>query len=74
MLRNYSKAHKGSLPLKLSTLLLAAGHATSPDFKSAPLFPGYLSPDEECSNFNGEVGCTSGDQTRYPDEWSKRSF
>ena len=29
---------------------------------------------EECSNFNGHVGCTSGQQTRYPDDWSKRSF
>jgi hypothetical protein len=32
------------------------------------------SPNDDCSNFNGNVGCTSGDQTRYPDEWSKRAF
>lgn len=29
---------------------------------------------DDCSNFNGDVGCTGGQQTRYPDEWSKRSF
>ena len=30
--------------------------------------------NDDCSNFNGNVGCTDGQQTRYPDEWSKRSF
>ena len=35
----------------------------------------FLQPfDDDCSNFNGNVGCTDGQQTRYPDEWSKRSF
>jgi hypothetical protein len=29
---------------------------------------------DDCSNFNGDTGCTSGQQTRYPDDWSKRSF
>ena len=29
---------------------------------------------DDCSNFNGHVGCTSGSQTRYPDDWSKRAF
>lgn len=29
---------------------------------------------EDCFNFNGEVGCTDGKQTRYPDDWSKRAF
>jgi hypothetical protein len=28
----------------------------------------------ECDNFNGHVGCTSGEQTNYPDDWSKRAF
>ena len=31
-------------------------------------------PNDDCDNFNYQTGCTSGDQTRYPDEWSKRSF
>ena len=30
--------------------------------------------DDDCSNFNGNVGCTDGKQTRYPDDWAKRSF
>ena len=30
--------------------------------------------DDDCSNFNGNVGCTDGEQTRYPDDWAKRSF
>ena len=30
--------------------------------------------NDECSNFNGNVGCKGGDDTRYPDEWSKRAF
>ena len=29
---------------------------------------------DDCSNFNGNLGCTDGSQTRYPDDWSKRSF
>jgi hypothetical protein len=35
---------------------------------------GYHGIGADCSNFNGDTGCTSGTQTRYPDEWSKRSF
>ena len=35
---------------------------------------GFADPKDDCSNFNGSVGCTSGSQTRYPDEWAKRSF
>lgn len=40
-------------------------------------YHGYTGPanlKDDCSNFNGHVGCTSGDQTRYPDDWSKRAF
>ena len=35
------------------------------------LLPFYLS--EDCSNFNGEYGCTSG-QHEYPTSWDSRSF
>jgi hypothetical protein len=31
-------------------------------------------PNDDCSNFNGNVGCKGGDDTRYPDDWSKRAF
>jgi len=34
----------------------------------------YKDVNDECSNFNGNVGCKGGDDTRYPDEWSKRAF
>ena len=30
--------------------------------------------NDDCSNFNGNVGCKDGQQTRYPDEWNKRAF
>ena len=51
---------------KLSTIsLLASVQAHS-------LFG--LDSQDDCSNFNGNVGCKDGQQTRYPDEWSKRSF
>lgn len=29
---------------------------------------------DDCSNFNGHVGCTSGSQTNYPADWSSRAF
>lgn len=29
---------------------------------------------EDCSNFNGEMGCTGGQVTRNPDDWANRSF
>ena len=29
---------------------------------------------DDCSNFNGHVGCKGGQDTRYPDEWSNRAF
>ena len=34
----------------------------------------YKDVNDECSNFNGNVGCKGGDDTRYPDDWSKRAF
>jgi len=34
----------------------------------------YYQGNEECGNFNGNVGCKGGDDTRYPDDWSKRAF
>ena len=37
-------------------------------------YHGYHAVNDDCSNFNGDTGCTSGTQTRYPDDWSKRSF
>ena len=36
--------------------------------------PGGHGYGEDCSNFNGNVGCKDGKQTRYPDDWSKRAF
>ena len=39
---------------------------------------GYYGPakplNDDCGNFNGETGCPSGDQTRYPDEYKQRAF
>jgi len=29
---------------------------------------------EDCSNFQGEMGCKSGTQTTNPPEWAERSF
>jgi alpha-amylase len=34
----------------------------------------FESLGDDCSNFNGNVGCKSGQDTRYPDDWSKRAF
>jgi hypothetical protein len=53
---------------KLSGLSVAAQIASAAYYGPGPIFNG------DCSNFNGENGCTSGSQTKYPDEWSKRSF
>ena len=59
--------------LQISTLAVGTIFANnSPKFS----YHGYEGPNvnEDCSNFNGNVGCTDGQQVRYPDEWSKRSF
>lgn len=56
----------------LSKLAPTASIAATVSAYSVP--PQKASFDDDCSNFNGGVGCTDGQQTRYPDDWSKRSF
>ena len=53
-------------------LLAATSASTEPERRS---YHGYYGPvQDDCSNFNGHVGCTDGQQTRYPDDWSNRAF
>ena len=54
---------------KLSSATLAANLVSA-----AYYGPSKYDLKDDCSNFNGETGCTSGQQTRYPDEYSKRAF
>lgn len=42
-------------------------------FLGLTLFSSYAIGDD-CSNFNGEMGCSSGTATTYPDTWAERSF
>jgi hypothetical protein len=56
----------------LSKLAPAASIAATVSAYSVP--DQSASYDDDCSNFNGNLGCTDGQQTRYPDDWSKRSF
>jgi len=58
--------------LSSASLLLSSGVVAAAEEK--PSYHGYHGVGDDCSNFNGHVGCTDGQQTRYPDEWSKRSF
>lgn len=58
---------------KLSTASLVVAHAAASEERRS--YHGYYGPvQDDCSNFNGHVGCTDGQQTRYPEEWSKRAF
>ena len=58
-------------PLALSASIAEASFSGHGKYN---LSHGSSDPKGDCSNFNGSVGCTSGTQTRYPDEWAKRSF
>jgi hypothetical protein len=40
---------------------------------STPLIS-HPQTNEDCSNFNGEMGCASGSTTTYPADWANRSF
>lgn len=52
----------------LALLGLLAFQSTSTPLINSP------QANEDCSNFNGEMGCASGSTTTNPSDWAKRSF
>lgn len=60
--------------LSVTSFMLAQASADATSERRS--YHGYYGPavQDDCSNFNGHVGCTDGQQTRYPDDWSQRAF
>ena len=58
----------------LSKISLVAGFASASYSGHGGYGEEVIPPKDDCNNFNGDMGCKDGQQTRYPDDWSKRSF
>ena len=37
-------------------------------------YAGFVQLQQDCSSFQGEMGCRSGQETKNPADWAQRSF